>query len=263
MSENYGKTLFYINQALEILEDELSQKQERSKRQNLHEVGNMDGYTYDKLNIKTLTINKGLEAKQINGVDAKDPEFKEIHSPKLTIKNKYLIKQPKNERSFSTEDFDYLQDNEVLDVGNLHINGKLNDYTWQELLNYTIKRKAEVQFIKSNIKIRNLKTHRLVVTNNEVNHQHLSTLIPIDDDGEYVINQDVQFAAPVRAKNVEIHERLNNVHVHRGRFDVLLRRSNETQIIEGPKSLNNVKVMEPITIAVRCITIILKFERVE
>ncbi|XP_061402072.1 uncharacterized protein LOC133337882 [Musca vetustissima] len=245
MSSNYWQTLCYINQALKILEDEVVPKHptKRQTKESDHEESSE--YVYETLNIKQLTIDNKLEAKIINKINIENPEFQAIHADKITIFEQFLKPLPEDRSS----DLNYMEDNEVLMIENLNINGKLNEFTWMELLNDTLKREGDQQLINApNIKIKNLETSRLVVTSNVVNQQHLSTLIPIDG-GEYVINQDIQFAQPIRAKSVQINERLNNVNVLQGKLDVLLRRSNETQIIEGPKSMRNVKVMEPVTIA--------------
>ncbi|XP_073811538.1 closca [Musca autumnalis] len=252
MSENYWKSLWYINQGLELLENELAQKHPTKRHIDMggyHEANLEDSeYDYDTLNIGELTINQKLEAKMVNGIRSENPVFKEIHADKITIFENFL-KPDVKERTSSGADQNYMEDNEVLMIRNLNINGKLNEYTWNDLLNDSLKREAEEQFINApTIKIKNLETPRLAVTSNVVNQQHLSNLIPIDA-GEFTINQDIQFAQPIKAKAVQINERLNNVPVLQGKLDVLLRRSNETQVIEGPKSMRNVKVMEPITIA--------------
>ncbi|XP_075168204.1 closca [Haematobia irritans] len=243
LSEDYWRDLYYINQALKILEDDLSQKQ-RSKRQ----INNTEDLEeeFDEINIETLIVKDNIKATTINKILSENPEFKDIHAPNVTITNEY--KKSFNERSYENNDNDKQHDNEMLYIRNLDINGKLNDHTWSYLLNYTLKRNEEIQFINAPIKIGSLKTSSMIVEQNEINGQNLDSLIPIDG-GEYLINQDIQFAAPVMANNVEINERLNNVRVVMGKFDVLLRKSNETQVIKGRKSLNNVKVMEPITIA--------------
>uniref|UniRef100_A0A1I8MPT8 Uncharacterized protein n=1 Tax=Musca domestica TaxID=7370 RepID=A0A1I8MPT8_MUSDO len=250
ISTNYWKALSYINQALDILERDILQKPHAKRHSNNKDQGQdqADDLEYDTFKIKELTLNNKLQAKKINQIDVGNPEFKEIHAKKITIYESFM-KPPIAEERFS--DVSYLEDNEILMIRNLNINGKLNEYTWNDLLNDTLKRaqEEEEQIINAaNVKIKNLETPRIVVTGNVVNQQHLSSLIPIDG-GEYTIKQDIQFAQPIRAKAVQINERLNNVRVLQGKLDVLLRRSNETQVIEGPKSMRNVKVMEPITIA--------------
>ncbi|XP_013105411.2 uncharacterized protein LOC106085638 [Stomoxys calcitrans] len=246
LSDEYWKALYFINQAINILEDDLHQKQ-RLKRQvngtDQHE--DLESNNIDHI-IETLTVKETIEANMINNINTENLNFKEIHAKKITITDDYV--SAKDQRSYSPPSFDYSQDNDMLYIRNLQISGKLNDYTWSELWNNSLKRNAEIQFMKAPTKIRNLETSRIVVNHNEINSQHLGTLIPIDG-GEYVINQDIQFAAPVIAKDVEINERLNNVHVLKGKLNVLLKRANETQVIEGRKSLINVKVMEPVAIA--------------
>ncbi|KNC21683.1 hypothetical protein FF38_09796 [Lucilia cuprina] len=242
MSGNYWTALNYVNQALDALEIMLKQKQ-RLKRETSNE--NLE-YVYDTLNVNNLNVNKLLKAKRVNKINTEKPEFDTIKAPKIIVSEKY--NKVKSERVNPAESLDYRDEDEFMTIRNLQITGKLNEYQWSDLLNNTLKRKQEIQFLKAPVQIKNLKTDTLLVNSDKINEQNLGALIPINT-GKYVINQDIQFAAPITANRVEISQRLNNLHVFQGHFDVLLKKSNKTQVIEGLKNVTNIKVLEPITIA--------------
>lgn len=244
MFKNYWTALGYINQALDTLDEQLKQRQ-RLKR-NLEPLDTE--YFYETLNVKTLTVNESLKAKKINKVNTQTPVFENIKADKIIVANKY------NERfNDSKERFNRMEDsmfyNESIPVRNLKITGKLNEYQWQDLLNNTLKRKQDVQYLKNSIQIESLKTDTIVVNSDEVNEQNLATLIPINS-GKYFINQYIQFKAPMLANELIVLEKLNNLHVNSGHLDVLLKNSHHTQFIEGIKNVSDVKVLQPINIAV-------------
>ena len=239
MYGNYWTTLNYINQALDKLDEEFKRKPRLKRNPNLPDSDENTEYAYDTLDVKTLTVRESLKAKKVNKVTTENPVFENIKADKLIITGKY------NE---STKERFNVMD-ESMTVRNLKITGKLNAYLWQDLFNNTLKRKSDLQFLKTSIRIQSLKTDTIVVNSDKVNEQNLGTLISIDS-GKYVINQDVQFTAPVLANELIVLERLNNLHVFNDHLNVLLKNSNQTQVIEGVKNVSHVKVLQPITIAV-------------
>ncbi|KAM7342370.1 closca [Cochliomyia hominivorax] len=242
MDTNYWTALKYINQALDTLEILLKEKSRNKRQTDPNNYENLE-YVFDSLNVNTLKINKNLKVKRLNEVNCANPVFESINAEKLLVN-----KKPAEERFNPLESLDYMDDNDVMSVRNLQIKGKLNEFLWSDLVNNTLKHKQELQFLKAPLHVETLKTDTVIVNNDKVNEQNLGVLIPIDG-GKYVINQDIQFAAPITANKVNILERLNNLHVFNNKFDVLLKKSNKTQVIEGRKNITNIRVLEPITIA--------------
>lgn len=253
MNTNYWTALKYINEALDSLEILLQQKPRLKRESDTKNHENLE-YIYETLNVNTLKINKHLKAKRVNKINSETPEFINIKADKVKVCKNYKIQSTK-ERFNPMESLDYNDETNVMTVRNLQINGKLNGLLWSDLVNNTLKRNKDLQFLKAPIQIETLKTDTLVVNNDKVNEQNLGALIPING-GKYVINQDIQFAKPITANRVNIFERLNNLHVFNEQFDVLLKNTNKTQIIEGRKNISTIKVMEPITVAVSFISYI-------
>ena len=245
MYGNYWTTLDYINQALDKLDEDFKRKQRLKRNPNLPDSNQNTEYVYEILNVKTLTVNESLKAKKVNNVVTENPVFENIKADKIIVTGKY--NESTRERFNDMED--NISDNESMTVRNLNITGKLNEYLWQDLFNNTLKRKSDLQFLKNSIRIQSLKTDTIVVNSDKVNEQNLGALIPTDS-GKYVINQDMQFKASVLANELIVLERLNKLHVFNGHLDVLLKNSNHTQVIEGVKNVTDVKVLQPITIAV-------------
>ncbi|XP_037941392.1 uncharacterized protein LOC119674329 [Teleopsis dalmanni] len=251
INKNYLKALSYANQALNTLASQLEPKQQRKREvhtenpEKSEEIVNLDN-----VYVKTLIVRNKITSKNINGIEVANPIFESITANETYVTGK--IKTPNyddDKLTMNTDKLTNLNDDEFdeINVDELQISGNLNEYSWEDIVNNTLKRTG-AQIIKGPATIGTLVTKNVEVINNHVNDHNLRKLVSIKE-GNYVINQDIEFAAPISAKNVIINERLNNIHVYKNKFDVLLKKSNETQIVEGLKTFKDIKVLESIIIS--------------
>ncbi|EDV98107.1 GH22859 [Drosophila grimshawi] len=234
LTTNYWDALRYAKRALDVIELDAARAQRRPAKRAVE-----DQHEFDEITVGTLVVHEKLQAQHINGVNREQPVYESISASKVYVSEEY--KEAASEQ--------LLPQMEQLSVQDLQLEGKLNGHNWTELLEQTLKRRgSEVQFIKSPVDISNLRAEAVLVNGNEINDRPLSQLISIDG-GDYIVQQDVQFAQPIEVNRLVINQRLNHIHVDRQRFDVLLHQANHTQVIEGVKRFENIRVLEPITIA--------------
>lgn len=207
------------------------------------------------IRVDSLVVKHNLAAQQVNGVEATRPTFERINAKKVRVTGKYQATERILQENVSTSTTPTFTA-PTLVVNNLQINGHLNEYKWKDLLNYTLKREGE-QFLKQSAHIGNLVAESVRVLSDDIDGNNLNDLVPIDggdeaaDDHTYIVNQSVLFEAPVKAKELLIHERLNQIHVHENQLDVLLKKlPNVTQVVEGVKVFENVRILQPIIMAV-------------
>ncbi|KAH8270837.1 hypothetical protein KR018_006377 [Drosophila ironensis] len=238
LSPNYWKALQYAKRALDIIEKdaETTKKRNPSKR-SADQL--LEEHQFEEITVDTLVVHGTVQAERINGVDTKNPVFESIQAGKVYVSEKYkapatrITKPPL----------------EQLTVQDLQVKGKLNQLMWRQLQDQTLKRSGrDEQFIKAAIKIDHLQSEAVQVNNNELNNRMLGHLISVDG-GDFIVQQDVQFAQPLQVNRLQINQRLNHIHVDRQNFDVLLREANHTQVIDGTKRFENVRVLEPISIS--------------
>ncbi|XP_034652706.1 uncharacterized protein LOC117891379 isoform X1 [Drosophila subobscura] len=235
LSANYWDALQYAKQALDVIEEDAKAARTRHPMKRAA----AEQHEFEEITVDTLVVSDSMRASNINGLDAKEPVYESVTASKVYVSEEY--KEPAREQQKP-----FLQE---LSVQQLQLEGNLNDLNWTQLLEQTLKRSSvDVQFIKSAADITHLSAEAVVVNGNEINDRSLGHLIPVDG-GEFVVQQEVQFSQPIQVNRLLINQRLNHIHVDRQRFDLLLREANHTQVIEGSKRLENLRVMEPITIA--------------
>ncbi|KAH8400751.1 hypothetical protein KR009_000744 [Drosophila setifemur] len=241
LTPNYWKALQYAKQALDVIErDALAAGSGRNPIKRSAEKP-MVQHEFEEVTVDTLVVHGKVRAGRINGVDTENPVYESINASKVYVSEEY-----KQAKSLKKEPL-----LEELTVQDLQLQGRLNGLNWTQLQDQTLKRSGrDVQFVKAAVEISQLQSEAVQVNGNEVNDRPLGHLIPVDG-GDFIVQQDVQFAQPIQVNRLLINQRLNHIHVDRQRFDVLIQEANHTQIIEGTKRFENVRVMEPITIAVR------------
>ncbi|XP_068144754.1 uncharacterized protein clos [Drosophila tropicalis] len=242
LSSNYWEALEYAKRALDVVEKD-AQNHHLNKRDASKSKRVREEHQFAELTVNTLVIHDKLHAKRINGLNVEKPIFNWVNASQVNVSENY--KEPSVNLI------------EKLQVKDLQLKGKLNGHNWMHLLEQTLKRKSmkpeeqeqeQVQFIKSSIDVKHLKTKTVLVNSHEINDRSLNHLVSIDG-GNYIVQQDVQFAQPIQVNRLLINQRLNHIHVDRQRFDLLLKEANYTQVIEGAKRFERVQVQEPITIA--------------
>uniref|UniRef100_A0A0K8V1F0 Closca n=1 Tax=Bactrocera latifrons TaxID=174628 RepID=A0A0K8V1F0_BACLA len=252
-TSHYWQALNFATQAVNGIEAELkSATKARLKRATpttdaIKEFAN--------IRVDSLIIKHKLEAQQVNGVKATRPTFERIKAKKVRVTGMFQATERALQEDASTATTPTVVA-PTLAVNNLQINGLLNDYKWNDLLNYTLKREG-AHFLEKSAHIGNLLAESVRVLSADIDGNHLNDLIPIDDgngtvdDHIYMVNQSVLFEAPVKAKELFINERLNHINVQEHTLDVLLKRvPNVTRVIEGVKAFENVRILQPVTMAV-------------
>ncbi|XP_041450219.1 uncharacterized protein LOC111075604 isoform X2 [Drosophila obscura] len=235
LSSNYWDALQYAKQALDVIEQDATAARTRQPMKRAA----AEQHEFEEITVDTLVVYDGMQASSINGLDAKEPVYESVTASKVYVSEEYKEPAGEKQRPFLQE----------LSVQQLQLGGTLNGLNWTQLLEKTLKRNsADVQFIKSAADITHLGAEAVVVNSNEINDRSLGHLIPVDG-GDFIVQQEVQFSQPIQVNRLLINQRLNHIHVDRQRFDLLLREANHTQVIAGSKRLENLRVMEPITIA--------------
>ncbi|XP_067627414.1 uncharacterized protein clos isoform X2 [Eurosta solidaginis] len=235
----YWQALHYATQAVNALDVEIK----LAATQRLKRATNITSTTdpiekFANIKVDALVIKDKLSAQRVNGIEAKEPAFERIKAKKVRVTSTAKLHAP------------------TLAVKHLQINGHLNNQKWNDLQNDTLKRYG-MQFMQQTAHIDNLVAESVLVINNEIDGNNLNRLIPIGSDGDnnaegsrtYVVNQSIRFEVPVKTKNLLIHEHLNQIHVHKNKLDVLLKHTNMTQVVVGSKRLENVRILQPITMA--------------
>ncbi|KAH8290210.1 hypothetical protein KR054_001069, partial [Drosophila jambulina] len=234
LTPNYWKALQLAKQALDVIEHNADCASSRHPAKRA-----ADKHEFEEVTVDTLVVHGSVQADRINGVDTKNPVYASVAANKVYVSDAYTEPARKQKRPLLEE----------LTVKDLKLEGRLNGLKWEDLMEQTLKRSGtDVQFIKAVAEITNLKSDAAQVNGNEINHRLLGNLIPVDG-GSFIVQQDVQFAQPVQVNRLLINQRLNHIHVDRQRFDLLLRQANHTQVIQGTKRFENVRVLEPVTIA--------------
>uniref|UniRef100_A0A6P4EBK3 LOW QUALITY PROTEIN: uncharacterized protein LOC108040825 n=1 Tax=Drosophila rhopaloa TaxID=1041015 RepID=A0A6P4EBK3_DRORH len=236
LTPNYWKALKLTKQALDILEHKAISASSRLPRSA--DNPNED-YDFEEVTVDTLVVLGTVQADRINSVDTKNPVYESVTASKVYVSKEFTEPARKHQIPLLEE----------LKVTNLTVEGKLNGIKWLDLINQTLKRNGtNVQFIKAPVDLKHLQSESVTVNSEEINDRHLGQLIPVDG-GDFIVQQDVQFAQPIQVNELIINQRLNHIHVDRQHFDVVLKQANHTQVIEGAKRFENVRVLEPITIA--------------
>ncbi|KAH8299952.1 hypothetical protein KR044_007877 [Drosophila immigrans] len=238
LTTNYWEALQYAKRALDLIEQHAAESHRQPvKRAAVPQTRTQ--HKFDEITVDTLVVHEELNAARINGVNPKEPIYE------LVIADKVYVSEDFKEADGDEQQRPVISE---LILQDLQLDGSLNGVNWTQMVEHTLKRRgSEVQFIKAHVDISNLKAEAILVNSNEINDRPVSQLISIDG-GDYIVQQDVQFAQPIEVNKLVINQRLNHIHVNKQRFDVLLHETNHTQIIEGVKQFENIQVLEPITI---------------
>ncbi|EDW89529.2 uncharacterized protein LOC6528783 isoform X2 [Drosophila yakuba] len=238
LTPNYWKALKLTKQALDKIEQKAISA--GSRHPNKRSVGQPnEELNFDEVTVDTLVVHGTVKADHINGVDTRNPVYDSVTANNVYVSAKYTEPAGKQRKPLLEE----------LKVKDLQLGGRLNGLKWTELFDLTLKRSnKDVQFIKSAVDLDHLESDAVQVNSNEINDRPLGQLIPVDS-GDFIVQHDVQFSQPIQVNRLLINQRLNHIHVDRQRFDVLTKQANHTQVIEGAVRFENVRVMEPITIA--------------
>lgn len=149
--------------------------------------------------------------------------------------------------SAPTEHIEYSDVTDTISVDSLIVDGTINEMDLDTIKQFALKAKATEQNIRGSFDFVKLRAYGVSVQTKLVSGRNLSDLIRTEG-GSYYVSQDVRFDEPLHVDRLYVNERINNLRVQNGRFDVLLKNSNETQTITGHKSFNSVRLLNPIVL---------------
>ncbi|XP_012155603.1 uncharacterized protein LOC101460460 isoform X2 [Ceratitis capitata] len=254
---HYWQALNLATQALNGIEAELKSNVKRRLKRDSNTTESIPEFA--NLKVDTLVVKQALNAEKVNGVDAIRPTFDQIRAIKVRVTRRYQATERTTAEPTLQDADDFASPARGVEapemvVKNLLINGSLNEHKWSDLLNNTLKREG-VEYIKQPAHIVNLIAESVRVLNDEIDGNSLKELIPIDFgvgksvEKTFEINQSVLFEGPVKAKELHIRERLNHIPVRQDKLEVLLKHVNTTQMVEGEKRFENVRILQPIAMA--------------
>lgn len=159
-------------------------------------------------------------------------------------RNDARVRAAKNDQPIVRQVNTFSENLQELAVDELKIDGLINDIDLLTLDQFALKTMANEQAIEANFHI----DHVHAVDVHNANQLHLENIVRTTKGQHYEINQDIQFTQSINVNRLYVNERINNLKIVNGKFDALLKESNETQIISGGKEFENVKLLEPIVL---------------
>lgn len=149
--------------------------------------------------------------------------------------------------SAPTEHIEYSEVTDTITVDALIVDGTINQLDLGTIKQFALKTEATDQIIQGSFGFVKLRAYGVSVQTNLVSGRNLSDLIRTEG-GSYSVSQDVRFDEPLHVDRLYVNDRINNLRIQNGRFDVLLKNSNEIQTITGHKSFNAVRLLNPIVL---------------
>lgn len=131
-----------------------------------------------------------------------------------------------------------------LQANSLLVDGLINRLDMAMLNEFALKIRGD-QILESDINFENLQAVSLqapVVSNKQIDD------IVRTVNGPFTVNQAIQFASPVIINELIVNQRINNINVVKGEFNVLLKRSDHDQVIQALKVFDDVKLLNPIVL---------------
>lgn len=194
--------------------------------------------------LKLKQLNDEFVSRKVSR-DVESNDFDAIEVKKLIVNKGITVNNISFEASNSSIQFDKLL------VQNLTISGKFNENQIFPLFTNTL-RSSGFQIFNTNtssINIKNVTANRIATVSGLISGKNISDLVRIDA-GDFVIDQFVRFSRPLVIGNLEVLGRVNNIRVTNGKWDVLLKNSDQIQEITGFKEFENVELREPVIIRV-------------
>ena len=235
----------------------------------------------DKQYFDELQIHGELIVDTINGIPIQQLVYsnQDLNLTKIIVheivvrKNETFDKLKQNLRKTATLDYEdplvaedsksnlpylvYASNVDRIEVTAIQVDGLINKLSFQELHENSLKINNENQVLLGTLNLKEVKTNNLFVENGVISGSNIKDIILIKNvsmgttataSPHYNITQDVRFSQPVFINELTIVERMNNVHVNKGQLDVLLKNSEDEQLITGHKQFRSVKLLEPIVL---------------
>lgn len=214
------------------------------------------------LDLDELTIEDMIEIEFINGHAFKDLVFsrRDLNVSEVVV-NELILKNHKNYvevtgrsnlnhevmMEAASESFVNPMTGVVdtMKVNSLMVDGFINGWDISQLNELALKIRGD-QVLENKINFEVLQAASLQAFGD------ISTK-KIDDvvrtvNGPFTVVQDIQFVKPVSINELIVNERINNINVVKGSFNILLKRSDRDQVIHAMKIFNAVQLLNPIVL---------------
>lgn len=272
LEKNLNKTFRYLKRLEKRLTDlEINKNRTTTNSPDSNLRQTLDSNTKNGiLRLNELIIENHLEAKFLNGFPSKNLlrssqdlnlATTSIYAPSVVIKNELFVQNTVNGIRFnenghtlekrSSPPSHYQQ----IIVDEIDLFGLLNNDVKLEYLDQYALKLSGNQHITGQFSIGNLKCSS--VKSGVISGRSIVDVVLISNGTSFGVNQDIQFSKPLTVKNLVVNDRINNIHIRRKKFDVLLKRANYVQVITGHKIFESVKLMDSFKLKVSVSTCVL------
>lgn len=216
------------------------------------------------LDVQELTVGKMITMDFINGhpftdlvLTHRDLNVSEIVVDELILKNprNYMdIIAKTNQNSDQEVMVESASDNFAtpttgivaqMKVNSLLVDGRINSLDLVLLNEYALKIHGD-QILDSEINFESLKASSLQAAST-ITNRRIDDIVRIVD-GPFIIDQGIRFTNPVSINEMIVQKRINNINVLNGTFNVLLKRSNNDQVMQALTVFDEVKLLNPIVL---------------
>lgn len=132
-----------------------------------------------------------------------------------------------------------------LTLNSLMVDGFINRLDISVLNELALKLRGD-QILESEINFEVLQGASLQ-TSSSISNRKIDDIVRIKD-GSFAVEQTVQFVNPVFINELIVNQRINNINVVKGNFNILLKRSDHDQVIQVMKTFDEVKLLSPIVL---------------
>lgn len=216
------------------------------------------------LELDELTIENMIEIEFINGHRYEDLVFsnRDLNVSEVVV-NELILKNHKNYLEIigkSYKDHDHEEmiqsasesfvapmtgDVDKMKVNSLIVDGSINQLDISILNEFALKIRGD-QILEGGIYFKNLRAASLQASGaiSEKNINDIARTV----NGPFTVDQALRFAKPVFINELIVNQRINNINVVKGAFNILLKRSDHDQVIQAMKIFDEVTLLNPIVL---------------
>lgn len=216
------------------------------------------------IELDTLTIENMIFIEFINGHAFKDVVFsnRDINVSEIVV-NELILKNYENYEEIvgktnarvkreeivkpGGENFVYPNTGVVdnLSVNSLIVDGFINRLDMSTLNEFALKIRGD-QIIESEMNFEVLHGTSLQ-TQQTISNRKISDIVQTEN-GPFTVDHVIQFVKPVFINDLVVKERINNINVVKGNFNILLKKSDHDQVLQAMKTFDAVKLLNPIVL---------------
>lgn len=218
----------------------------------------------EQLDLDELTIEEMIEIEFINGHPFSDLVFAKrdlnvtaVVVDELILKNHRNYVEVAGKRTADSKHEDMVKsasesfvapNTGVVDkmtVNSLIVDGLINRLSLSMLNEFALKIRGD-QVLESEINFEVLQAESLQAFA-DISNRKINDIVQTVN-GPFTVDQGIQFAAPVFINELIVNQRINNINVVKGAFNVLLKQSQRDQVIQAMKIFDEVKLLNPIVL---------------